>query len=390
MGKLSSWLTTLALGAGLMYFYDPDRGNRRRAIMRDRFRGMKNDLDDAVDVGVQDLRNQAQGIIAEVSTMFSKEDGKDWVIEERIRARMGYLVPNASAIQVTVRDGEAKLSGDILAQDVETLMKGVAKVRGVSSVENKLTVHEKPDNVPALQGLDRARERQMQAQQGWMPGPRLLAGAGATTLLLYGRFRGGIFGRLYRMGGWALLFRTITNKPIGRSLGLTKDRSVIEINRSTQIDAPIEKVYEFWNNFTNFPKFMENIQEVEDKGDGHYHWVAKGPAGVPVEWDAIVTDQEPNKYIAWESVPASEIKNRGKVDFEKVDDQKTQINVHMSYNPPAGVLGHALAQLFGQDPETAMIEDFNRLRSLLVEGKTTVGGKEVHLEDASKTPRTRS
>jgi uncharacterized membrane protein len=388
MGKFTGWLTTLALGAGLMYLYDPDKGNRRRAMVRDRFSRMKNNFEDAVDVGTRDLRNQAQGLVAEASSMFSKESSIDWVVEERVRARLGYLVPNASAIEVKVNDGEAILSGDILAQDVEPLMKGVAKIRGISSVENNLKVHEKPGNIPALQGLERARERQMQAQQGWMPGPRLLAGYAATALLLYGRIRGGLFGRLYSLGGWALLFRSITNKPIRRSLGLTDERSVIEINRSTQIDVPVEQMYEFWNNFTNFPKFMANIQEVQDKGDGHYHWIAKGPAGIPVEWDAVVTENEPNKTIAWESVPASEIKNRGKVNFEKAGEGKTQVSVHMSYNPPAGVIGHTVAQLFGQDPETAMIEDFNRLRSLLVEGKTTVDGKEVTLEEATKNRRT--
>jgi uncharacterized membrane protein len=390
MGKFSSWLTTLALGAGLMYFYDPDRGNRRRAIMRDRFTGAKNDFNEAIDVGIQDLRNQAQGLVAETSSMFSKTSSTDQVIEQRVRSRMGYLVPNASAIQVSVQDGEARLSGDILAEDVEPLMKGVAKLRGISSVQNNLNVHETPDNIPSLQGLDRAREKQMQAQQGWMPGTRLLAGIGAATLLLYGSFRGGLFGRLYNLGGWALLFRTITNKPFRRSLGLTEDRSVIKVQRSTHIDAPIEKVYEFWNNFTNFPKFMANIEVVEDKGDGHYHWVAKGPAGVPVEWDAVVTENEPNKRIAWESVPSSEIKNRGKVEFDRAGDQKTQVHVNMSYTPPAGVLGHTVAKLFGQDPETAMIEDLNRARSLLIEGKTTVDGKEVHLEDAARTRRTKS
>jgi uncharacterized membrane protein len=390
MGKFTGWLTTLALGAGLMYLYDPDRGSRRRSLVRDRFSSLKNDFDDALDVGVRDLRNQAQGLVAETSSMFSKEKPGDHIVEERIRSRLGYMVPNASAIEVTVHDGAAQLSGDILAQDVDSLMKGVARIRGVSSVENKLSVHDKPGNIPSLQGLERARERQEQAQQGWMPGTRLLAGVGASTMILYGRFRGGVFGRLYNLGGWVLLFRTITNKPLKRSLGLNDDRSAITINRSMQIDVPVEEVYEFWNNFTNFPKFMENITEVKDKGDGHYHWVAKGPAGVPVEWDAVVTENEPNKRIAWESVPASEVKTVGSVDFEKVKDGTTQVNVHMSYTPPAGVLGHAVAQLFGQDPESAMIEDMNRMRSLLIDGKTTVDGKEVTRGQASKPRNTRS
>jgi uncharacterized membrane protein len=75
------------------------------------------------------------------------------------------------------------------------------------------------------------------------------------------------------------------------------------------------------------------------------------------------------------------------VDFEKVKDGTTQVNVHMAYTPPAGVLGHAVAQLFGQDPESAMIEDMNRMRSLLIDGKTTVDGKEVTADQASEAAR---
>jgi uncharacterized membrane protein len=384
MGKFTGWLTTLAMGAGLMYLFDPDRGNRRRALLRDRYYSMKNDFNEVIDVGVEDLQNQAHGITAEISSMFTKERVSDRVLEERVRSRLGYLVPNASAVQVNVNDGMAKLSGDLLAEDVDSLMRGVAKVRGITSVENKLKVHQTPGNIPSLQGLEEARARQSQMQGSWMPGTRLLAGVGAATLVLYSKFRGGLFGRLYGMGGWALLFRTITNKPIRRSLGINGERSMIKIQRSTQINAPVERVYEFWNNFTNFPKFMENIEEVQEKGDGHSHWVAKGPAGVPVEWDAVVTENVSNKRIAWESVPTSEVKTRGAVDFERVNDQTTRVNVNMSYNPPAGVLGHAVAQLFGQDPETAMIEDLNRLRSLLTEGKTTAKGKEVTTDQAGK------
>jgi uncharacterized membrane protein len=55
--------------------------------------------------------------------------------------------------------------------------------------------------------------------------------------------------------------------------------------------------------------------------------------------------------------------------------------VQLSYNPPASVLGHTVASLFGVDPKRAMDEDMVRLKSLLEEGKATAQGKPVHVEE---------
>jgi uncharacterized membrane protein len=53
----------------------------------------------------------------------------------------------------------------------------------------------------------------------------------------------------------------------------------------------------------------------------------------------------------------------------------------MSYNPPGGAIGHAVAALFGADPKRAMDEDFVRLKSLLEIGKTRLPGGRVRREE---------
>ncbi len=77
----------------------------------------------------------------------------------------------------------------------------------------------------------------------------------------------------------------------------------------------------------------------------------------------------PNRVIAWESVPGSDVYNAGRVRFESVDGA-TRIDVFMTYNPPGGVAGHAIAALFGADPNTAMDDDLLKLKSLLEQGGT--------------------
>jgi uncharacterized membrane protein len=126
---------------------------------------------------------------------------------------------------------------------------------------------------------------------------------------------------------------------------------------------------------------MANIEEVKDLGNGRSHWVAKGPAGAKVEWDAITTRQVPNDTIAWESVAGSQVKTSGMVRFQDMGNEQSRVTVHMNYTPPAGVVGHAVASLMGVDPKKAMDEDLARLKSLMETGKTRVEGQEVRQQD---------
>ncbi|HEY5572413.1 MAG TPA: hypothetical protein VIK64_05285, partial [Anaerolineales bacterium] len=62
----------------------------------------------------------------------------------------------------------------------------------------------------------------------------------------------------------------------------------------------------------------------------------------------------------------------------------TRVTVRMSYTPPAGAVGHAVASLFGVDPKKAMDDDLVRMKSLIEEGKTTAEGKQVKKEEVAE------
>lgn len=144
---------------------------------------------------------------------------------------------------------------------------------------------------------------------------------------------------------------------------------MIRVHKSINIAAPLEEVYELWSNFENFPRFMTNIEAIQNTGEGRSHWVVKGPAGSKVEFDAIETDNKPNRMIAWATTPESQVKTQGQVQFRD-SNGGTLVNVNMAYTPPAGVAGHAVAALFGKDPKTEMDADLARMKTLLEEGKT--------------------
>lgn len=377
MGKLSSLLWGAAIGAGLMYFYDPQNGNRRKAMFRDQVYHMRSRGDEALDIAVNDLRNRAKGLLAEGMSMVSGEDVPDQVVEARAKSRLTFFTRHPGAINIAVQEGNAMLSGDVLADEVDGILQGLNRVRGIRNVENNLRVHQEAGNIPHLQG-----EGWLPGQSGqWAPSTRLLVGMGAGYLMLYSIFRGGLVGFFARLGGLALGTRALTNMDMGKITGMTQQGDAMRVRKGIQIHAPVEEVYTLWSNFENFPRFMSNVDAIHNQGNNRSHWVVKGPAGTKVEFDAIETQNIPNELIAWETTPNSQVKHQGQVRFRESGQDSTQVYVNMSYTPPAGVAGAAVAALFGKDPKSEMDSDLARMKSLLEKGKTRASGKKVTREE---------
>jgi hypothetical protein len=145
-------LTGLGLGVGLMYFFDPRVGRRRRALVRDRCIHSVHEIETAVDLVWHDLSTRASRLTAEAKAMCSDDYAPDDVIEARVRSALGRVVSHPRALHVNVRAGRAVLSGPILADEVENLLETVNTVRGVLEVENQLEVHQQAEGLPALQG----------------------------------------------------------------------------------------------------------------------------------------------------------------------------------------------------------------------------------------------
>jgi uncharacterized membrane protein len=134
------------------------------------------------------------------------------------------------------------------------------------------------------------------------------------------------------------------------------------VTKSVVVNAPVSQVFNFWRNFENFPRFMENIESIHSTGEDLSHWKSKGPLGTTVEWDAKTTSVQENKKIAWQSTEGT-IETHGAVTFEEVGADQTKVTVGLEYNPPAGVLGEAVAILFS-DPEDQLEEDLNRFKKV--------------------------
>ena len=138
---------------------------------------------------------------------------------------------------------------------------------------------------------------------------------------------------------------------------------------SIAINSPPEKLYAFWRNFENLPRFMNYLQEVTTEDSGRSHWVAKGPAGVRVEWDSEVTHDTPNRSIGWRTLPDSQVRHYGSVNFEpEKNGRGTIVQVQMHYAAP-GALSAQLARMLGQDPKARIKHDLRALKQLLETGE---------------------
>jgi len=139
------------------------------------------------------------------------------------------------------------------------------------------------------------------------------------------------------------------------------------------VNRPPDEVYTFWRNFQNLPRFMRHLESVEDLGDGRSHWTAKGPAGMSVEWDATIIADVPGEVITWRSLENSDVDNAGAVRFERAPGGRgTIVKVNIQYNPIGGVIGSAVAKLFGEEPEQQLDDDLRRFKQVLEVGEVVV------------------
>jgi uncharacterized protein YndB with AHSA1/START domain len=99
---------------------------------------------------------------------------------------------------------------------------------------------------------------------------------------------------------------------------------------SIEVNAPLRMVYNQWTQFEEFPRFMEGVAEVRQEGPNRLFWKAR-IAGKDKQWQAEITEQVPDKKIAWVSIDGT--RNAGEVSFEPLELERTLITLTIEYQP---------------------------------------------------------
>ncbi|HYI10096.1 MAG TPA: SRPBCC family protein [Thermoanaerobaculia bacterium] len=209
-----------------------------------------------------------------------------------------------------------------------------------------------------------------------------------SAVAVYGLKMRSIPGLVVGAVGGALMWRGATGHcVVYESMGLSTVEETgdnvsipygkgIRVEKSVTINASPEELYSFWRNFENLPRFMHHLEAVQVHDSKRSHWVAKGPAGTNVHWEAEIINEIPNELIGWRSVDGSEVDNAGSVHFKTASGNgSTEVKVVLRYDPPAGKVGAKISKLLGEDPAIAIQEDLRRLKQLIETGEipTTEG-----------------
>ena len=367
-----------ALAAAARFWFDPVSGRRRRARLRDQLVSASGDLRTAIEIGGRDVAHRLRGTMAAARSAYNGGRVSDYVLAERVRTALGRAVSHPGAIEVTASSGRVTLRGDLLADEFRQLMRVVRATHGVVAVEDKLSIHEDSRGVSALQGgRPRRPQRFHFLREYWSPAARLVGGAVGGTIAAWGLYRRGTLGVVGAAAGSALLIRSGANVPLERWFGLSGPNGVaIDIRKTIRVNAPVDEVFQILAAYENYPRFMRNVRSVRRQPDGSTRWCIAGPAGIALEWEAFTTRFETNRLLAWRTAASAPIQHSGVMRFEPANGG-TRVDIRMSYCPPAGALGHAVASLFGADPKSELDADLLRFKIFMETGKAPRGAAAV-------------
>ncbi len=158
----------------------------------------------------------------------------------------------------------------------------------------------------------------------------------------------------------------------GDALPLLSSDGRIRVRKTITVNRPIGDVYAFWNDFENYPTFMDHIEYIRATADNRLtHWKVKAPAGMTVEWDSEIVADEPNSFIAWRSV-GGDIENSGSVRFEPATGGRgTVVRLELEYLSPGGAIGSYIAKLLGQEPGQQAARGLRLMKQILETGGVT-------------------
>jgi uncharacterized membrane protein len=322
---LGKWLAGAAAGALLMYMLDPDRGSARRGQATEAIRG--------------------------AGTRSTRALGEAW---DSIGSRFSSATDSAGRL---ARSAKGAVASESMTDTMTRIGRNALAAVG--------------DTMPGatrMASLAASRVRDAVQAEDWTPAARGSAIVGGGLLGMYGLMRRNPLGWALGLAGVAMLARGAFNQPLRSMLGAGALDHAIDLEKSIQIDASPEEVYDFWRDYENFPRFMSHVAEVRDLGRGRSHWVVHGPADSQFEWNSRLTEQSRPHRLAWRTEPGAEIAQAGSVQFEPYRGG-TRATVRLSYWPPAGAIGHGIATVLGVDPKRQMDDDLARMKTCIERGE---------------------
>lgn len=211
---------------------------------------------------------------------------------------------------------------------------------------------------------------------------RWASGVGGALLVVHGLRRGNFGGLALAVLGGALVHRGVTGHcQAYRALDIDTsgkhradaDEHVYKgvlVKHATTINRTPMEVYDYVKDPANHHRYMEGIESVRLDEQGVSHWAMKGPFGTTWRFRSKHINEEPGRLVAWKTLPGGDVENAGSIRLTPAwDGRGTEVAMEISFEPPAGSVGVAIAKLLGHDPDAIVRENLRRLKNLLEAGE---------------------
>lgn len=210
----------------------------------------------------------------------------------------------------------------------------------------------------------------------------ILAGG---TIATWGARRGGALGVLAGIGGAGLIARGARGQdPIKRSFQPTPyERKVADeqgwstaatAGAKVSIALPRDRVYAFYRDAANLPRFMEYLERIEPIDAKRALWVMREPGGGTRQWVSVTIEDVPGERIAWKTDADAEVQSTGWVEFrDGPQGRGTEVGVMIAYEPRYGQFGRVAAKAMRREAGIQSRKDLKRLKMLLETGEIATG-----------------
>jgi len=213
------------------------------------------------------------------------------------------------------------------------------------------------------------------SNEGWQ---RWGALAGGSALAVIGLTRRSPVGWALAAAGGALAYRGVKAGPRNERQQPNQQRRP-ELGSNILVNASPEDAFRLWRDLENSPRFMNHIESVTDLGDNKSKWTAVGPMGAKLQWTAEITDERPGEYIAWRSLPGSDLQVNGRVEFKQATAKRgTVVTSKMQYRLANRALRSAASGFVGRQANFFMRQDLRRFKALVESGEIPTTEGQTH------------
>lgn len=151
------------------------------------------------------------------------------------------------------------------------------------------------------------------------------------------------------------------------------------IQETIDVRVPVRSAYDQWTQFEDFPRFMENVERVQQLDATTLEWRAS-IAGIEKRWQARIIEQVPDRRIAWASIEGA--RNDGTVTFDSVGSDTTRVTLQLQveHDGPVESAGSALGLV-----RQSVHGDLQRFRDFIEARGSNTDGWRGEIHDGSET-----